>query len=130
MSKVTASQTVDLLRQAVLIKGPDYIYPSSLKSPHNNLCQYEIDGEPACIVGYVMSFFPNLSWDYWRDGDDERQFNAGGYSQIEGLREQFTPAAVEVLGRAQTIQDDGRTWGTALERAIDFLGGFDDDPNL
>lgn len=120
-----------LLVRAIEEKGADYIYPRS-KSEQCLYQEYEIedewtsteDGEkyvkyanptgPSCIVGHVA---------YYKGIDPKvlLDFEGSNASNMIRQAEMFTSIGVrEALTAAQTIQDEGGTWGDAL-REFDYF---------
>lgn len=91
---------------------------------HTAECVYIRHGEPVCIAGVAL--FPFLGVEglkklqdcfgsffaYFRREEGEKMFE-----RLTGVK--ITPEAFVVLERAQSIQDDGETWGRALEAAKD-----------
>lgn len=123
---VDADKAIELLERAVEEKGADYVDPDAATVG----CNYaDAKGNPLCIVGHVVSYLgvdlrPVVLVD---EGYYEREELWGhGVSAIElnyandaaphpGFS--FTNEAIWALGRAQTMQDNGETWGEALEAA-------------
>lgn len=122
---VDAAKAIELLERAVKEKGAKYVDPNA-----NTVgCQYADEkGQPLCIVGHVMSYLDVDLRPVVTGGDfeDIERVWGWGVSAVElgyalgaaphpGVS--LTDDAVWTLGRAQTIQDDGNTWGEALEAA-------------
>lgn len=94
-------QTIELLQRAVAEKGDGH----TAACRYQRFEDYEPTGEPVCIVGHVFSCLGLL--DKALEGD-------GVYAQREVIRNSFTPIALDVLAKAQGVQDEGHTWGEAL----------------
>lgn len=131
---IDRDEAIKLLKAAVERKGEDFIY-----NPGGNAgCSYSAetnrssrvdDGplydendkpNPGCLVGHVL----------YDLGVNLKSVHSGSLYSIIGHYEnqknnplladpniQFTPAAVAAMGAAQTSQDNGTTWGRALEVA-------------
>ena len=112
------------MKAAIEERGEDFVYPRTSDPDAadwyklgSHLCQYsKRDGTPACIVGLALA----------KAGIDVPPFGpsfpfisvvAARYS--DGLSESVVNAA----GVAQRWQDMGKSWGDALEKFFDSLGG-------
>lgn len=126
---LTAERTLELLDKAVEERGQDWEYPGQ-----GSECVYFVDedvqqdfpgsevGAPACIVGFVLNELGITL-------DDVAEANQG--AGVKTLIDSFLPEiltvepeAVELLIEAQTAQDTGTAWGTAVEQAHRL---FEDD---
>lgn len=135
--KIDSKKALTLLRKAVKQKGKDYVDPNVAEGG----CAYVRDGEASCIVGHVVAYVkPNLipAIELWESNGDyvpyyEREERGGGLGigsggdvAVEDLARalsddgeiDFDGNAVEILQRAQNVQDNGNTWGEALEAAL------------
>lgn len=120
---VTARDAVRLLAKVVRPTYPakslsDYVYTSE-----HNLCQNfdSATGEPRCIVGHVVS---GLGYTVFQCGNSDathtlKRINSGSHTHT------FTAGALLVLMAAQGVQDNGGTWGQALEAARSVNSGLD-----
>lgn len=112
--KYTAEQVLDTLAQVVSGKE-DYVYRLDQRDQHGSVeCNYaEDDGSPSCIVGHVAAALdPHLFRDLAegeREGDSFSVMSASHY-----FRSHFEDRALETLQAAQSAQDEGLSWGTAL----------------
>jgi len=115
-------EMLEALRKARDLKGADYVYvdPDGVRAgPHEvdedgAVCVYgwqDDDGEwvPGCIVGHVLpvELLPSIA-----DLDADavvvaRDFDPLGWDYNAG----------EIAWAAQLVQDDGATWGEAVEAA-------------
>lgn len=95
-------QTIELLQRAVIEKGDGYIYPK--RDVEGPTCVYKEDATPSCIVGHVLSYIGLL----------DEAIDGMGPVGLQPWRRQFTDNALWALGRAQSLQDKGETWGEAL----------------
>lgn len=115
---IDAPEAIELLERAVQAKGEDYVDPNAA---NGDGCMYGDEyGHPACIVGHVV-FYLGINPDAIKAGSVYRAISVdgvldGGLNVIEGSPK-FTNAARDVLGRAQTVQDNEGTWGAALTAA-------------
>lgn len=109
--KIDVPRALELLEECVAERGADYVYGYP---PEGGLdCLYvfrDVNGEPegpGCIAGMVLN---KLSIDVPREWEGTT-FNGLPASEV------FTPAAAGVIREAQARQDNGATWGEALEAA-------------
>lgn len=117
MIEIDGPRALALLTEAVNDKGTDYVC---------RLCEYERDNQPACLVGYALyragvSADTLVSMDLPNDGcgDYEGDSAIASLSTIspEYFGFQLDELAVVAFSTAQNRQDNGRTWGEALEEA-------------
>lgn len=121
--EIDYDKAIELLERAVAEKGADYVYASFAKevSKNDSTCLY-VDpetGAPSCIVGHVVSYLdsdllPEISEWETEATDDTTVFSLAG--RLED-RLHFTERALATLTLAQQSQDNGITWGRALEYA-------------
>lgn len=125
-----------LLREARSQKGWDYIDPDSQGTGWGckNAKWVSADGEstdqgegelvPSCIVGHVL-FYAGVDIDLLASfsgavqSTKEQLIKALGEDEFE-----MTPNAEVVLLVAQRHQDDGKDWGSAVDRAEDVAQIF------
>jgi hypothetical protein len=141
MNTYTTEQVRDALTAAVEARGRDYRYPGT----KSGVCFYSFeDGTPGCIVGAVIAgldadAFAELvrreaPWTGAEDGAP-RRVSAGDVWQVAS-QSSDVPAGDPVISlpyevimglkKAQTVQDDGGTWGQALDefnRTVEGLTG-------
>lgn len=103
--KITKATAISAVRQAVKAKGRD----------HTAVCSYMDGGQPACIVGHALfnlGVEPRVL--------DRIEGGTIGTAQRTLLHEdvEITLKALDFLDTAQTEQDNGETWGVALDRAL------------
>lgn len=108
---ITEADFTAAIEKAVADKGADYVY----NPRHDRTCVYTEDGEPSCIVGTALvnlGFEPNPKWDTApRSGVFED-------TAADTILPHFfdIPGDVVLAARkAQIEQDNGGTWGQALE---------------
>lgn len=112
MKKITEAEFTEALEAVVKERGEDYTYPTKEENPEywsEGSCRYEVDGEPACIIGAAIAQL----------GGDLSKIS----SQSNGPQKAARQAGLEVsehlefpMAKAQRLQDNGETWGFALER--------------
>jgi hypothetical protein len=119
---INTLKVMSLLQEAVKLKGADYVYTSE----HPDECLYNNDdGTPSCIVGYV---FDSLGLKVPEEANSRplRTMGTTTYPTVQPPRVhvnlvstevEFTPGAFEALTMAQSYQDQGVDWGTAVEYA-------------
>lgn len=120
---LTGEQALLLLRKVVFEKGADYVY----KGPNPDrptICYNVWDGQPSCIIGHVLAELGLKASDY----EDQALGAELSITSLAGLLRSsktfewdISGDAVKVLSVAQEMQDEGHSWGAALEAAqIDF----------
>ncbi|MFC5112650.1 hypothetical protein ACFPN7_01690 [Amycolatopsis halotolerans] len=96
-------------------KGADYEYQRVYEG-NLPVCAYQRGGCPSCLVGTALAYAGVTV-------DELRAMDAAGFAGIgalymgDRLPIEMTDDAVDVFQAAQTAQDIGHTWGTALKRA-------------
>jgi hypothetical protein len=104
--KLTYDEAVELLERAVKDRGKDYTYPAELLGTN---CVYFKNGQPSCIVGYV------LSYKGVREEDLDSYENG---SSVDGLEITGDHRAAVLLEWVQAYQDQGISWGESVELAV------------
>lgn len=115
-----ATEAINLLREIVQDFGADYLNTE----PYSDVsCTYADDsGNPSCIAGHALyraapeAFAAVREYEYSRGSSEV--FNR--IPTTVGVQLPFTPLATMVIRRAQTIQDNGQSWGIALDEAIGY----------
>ena len=128
MTEITRENFLAAMRKAVEMRGEDYVYPSlegdpSLRGDAGE-CLYSKDGQPQCIIGMALylidpALMPTnveddelaLNW----DGDRHLyclDMDAATVLRRRGVEDRGLLDAAE---HAQSLQDNGRRWGEALE---------------
>ena len=116
---IDKQQAIDLLNKAVKINGEDYIYPGAKTIS----CYYAKDGAPSCIVGYAIS---NLSADLfsklaaYENNEGPSEMGEMYKSFLKGEGVEMTDEALAIWKAAQTEQDMGARWGSAVSFAIEY----------
>jgi hypothetical protein len=113
--EITLDEAKELLARAVKEKGADFVY-KPLTSMGRSQCAY-FDPEdrcPSCMVGYVLSY----------KGVTYEALDATGsvVTEVQDLVEEghlrVDNETLALLTVAQVEQDQGQTWGRALEEAL------------
>jgi hypothetical protein len=115
--RLTYNRAVELLERAVQEKGADYAMP---KDEDGDVvgCVYfdEETKEPSCLVGHALAY----------DGftyEDLDHYNSNGrgitYVGPE-LYDRLAKRTLRLLVNAQDQQDNGGSWGYALEYAKEY----------
>jgi hypothetical protein len=124
--EITYEKALSAMRGAVADRGADYVYPESEKT-FAGTCQYLTeDGRASCLVGEVLVRVgvPAESLPKWIPG--ERSSSLEAVPMASSLLGNLESAGVLTFERnrtqvfldtAQDEQDNGQTWGVALERA-------------
>lgn len=125
--KVPYSQTLEAMRAAVAEKGEGYVYKRQVHpdSPDTGLtsCLNTTPDRtaPGCLAGEVFHRVGvPLEW-----LADMANINSGATAVVAKLRHEgkfdFDDASVKLLSEAQSYQDSGTPWGSALEKAIKYV---------
>lgn len=123
MKYIDLSEAHRLAQKAVKFRGPDFKYQDMFD---DTLCQYvayDTEGNEvaACLVGVALTIDEagNDSLFYWLSGLDENVLvDELAYIGESAHLFEMTPDAVRFLRTCQSLQDDGKTWGEALQAAI------------
>lgn len=110
MIKLDKATTKRLLDEAVAARGEDYVY----EQPIADWCVYTYDGKPSCIVGHVLDA-AGIPLEELERGD-AGYWGAGRLVENlenKGLLETDYGTRQALIG-AQWRQDDGDTWGEAV----------------
>jgi len=98
-----------LLEKQVQLAGSNYVYAA-----HDNVCQYVEGGQPDCLIARALVDYgvPVAVLKEWDSPTRE----------IRQAWEKFNPsfltlAAVKVFAVAQDKQDEGQSWGYAVDAA-------------
>jgi hypothetical protein len=119
---ITKGRALSALQYAVTLRGADYIDPASGSGSPG--CTYVRDGEPACI-GAVALVHLGVDLDILQEADTQQAEDGFDPSLASSEMQEHLwisevgaeRAAWKILAEAQRAQDNGRTWGRALELA-------------
>lgn len=109
--EITLDEAKELLSRAVKEKGADYVYEQV-----DGACLYfnPSDKCPSCMVGYALSY-KGLTYDNLVASDS-------AIGEVTNLAEEgvikVDNETLALLTVAQVEQDQGQTWGRALEEAL------------
>lgn len=114
------------MEKAVEMRGADYVYPQDrpgwMTTGSRVSCVYSTpEGAPACIVGQALSLIdPELVPSY-QDSHDGCDMDAMSVlTRLLGVSYE-TPHWVYAAYLAQILQDQGGTWGAALDKYLNHL---------
>jgi len=124
--QVTDEMFIDAMHKAVALRGEDYIYPrehdnNSVRLGYRSLsgaCMYRnrLTDEPSCLIGLALSLIdPALCPDASLVG------GASGVIQMNPRTASISDRVAFAADYAQMAQDNGATWGHALERFVDSI---------
>jgi hypothetical protein len=110
---------ISAMKQVIAEAGPDYVYQKR-NDVFTGGCCYVYNGEPDCLIARVLSKMgvsvsAIKSWEGKAAYHMSPKFDWACIKPI-GLLHPTT----ELLGTAQTFQDNGFPWGRCLSEAIDF----------
>jgi hypothetical protein len=127
MPRIKKAQVIRELKEIVAAKGADYVDPGA--DPDVGTCNYGTPGAPSCIVGHLFDRHNLLGDDGIKVGPMNGSVmniitpmladDVSNYDYRQVVVDTFTPKALRALQGAQRIQDEGGTWGQALQAAID-----------
>lgn len=107
--EITPEKAIALLEECVAEKGAAFIY----ERPQGNACAFVDKGVPSCLVGHALHKAGITLAALRRfdkvGGNIECLVNDGSIALPE--------VATSIFQRAQELQDDGWTWGKALNEA-------------
>lgn len=119
MIEITYQSVVDGLSAIVAERGEDFVYPR-----YTDLCTYVQGGKPDCGVG---CFLASVGVPLERLVEADLNDHGSGISAsalLEQLKEEGIVSAdleaARILNVFQERQDNGHTWGSALDGAINF----------
>lgn len=112
----TDEEALDALRQPVQQRGRDYLAAGASTSGYAgpSSCKYwdTEKNEPSCLVGNALTIL----------GVDRetliREDETGENFLVSELSRMFSEAIRRTYDRAQDCQDNGATWGDALDLAL------------
>jgi hypothetical protein len=123
MKTITAEQALDLLRKARDDYGPDYKDPTAVANVplvaasryfDTTTCEYLYPNGKMCIAGHVLHQLgvPLIDAANWEGFESVATRVLYPRYDIE-----FEQSAIDVICAAQGKQDEGWTWGDAVEAA-------------
>lgn len=115
---LTYDRAVELAEEVVAEFGEDYVYPQDHKDPGVEpgdvpMCVYVHEGKPSCLAGQILH----------RHGVSLEALSlnegVGAWGVSAALAQAQSPAR-EFLLQAQRVQDQGGTWGKAVQQGKDY----------
>lgn len=128
---LTYEQALASLEQAIAERGEDFVYPqewrTSVSENFKGWCvNFNQDGSPSCIAGYVYSLWSIENDEVWReDSVDTLAGRDGGEKDAATAPLQIDARTYVLLSSAQNAQDSGSTWKQALEIALRDVEAYD-----
>lgn len=120
MEALTLDRAKELAEEVVTEFGKGYIYPESHKKhfPGNQVasCMYVHDEKPSCLVGQILHRH-GVSLEILKTYE-----NIGAYRVTGEVTSTEDPDVLGFLSALQSRQDDGNSWGSALEGALSIYG--------
>lgn len=119
MRKITYSEALHALNEAVASRHPEYVDPTSVTGMACQNIVKNNQGEwvPSCIVGTALVWL-GVPVDWFVKS---KCFSYSATIVAEKLQDdgllQFTNDALDLLVVAQGHQDEGKTWGESVARA-------------
>lgn len=115
VAPIDAQTALDLLEAAVTLTGEDHCYERFTTTPY---CRYTAGDNPSCLVGVALAIH-GVPLDTLRDWDANANLSEDGIMGIvqTGHAPFIDDHAADVFQVAQNAQDDGDTWGDALNAA-------------
>lgn len=110
--RLNKANVTKALKDAVKARGRDYVYADEFGSA----CYYVVDQKPACLVGEVLATSFGIPIDVLEPLDTTAE-DVLDTLQHDGVLT-CTPTAVDMLMRAQRVQDEAESWGEALDSAL------------
>jgi hypothetical protein len=113
--EITLDEAKELLARAVKEKGDNFVYQPIRTSGHPQ-CAYFTpeDGAPSCLVGHVLAY-KGLT-------HEDLDATNSGVTEVQDLVEEghirVDNETLALLTVAQVEQDQGQTWGRAVEEAL------------
>lgn len=129
MTEITRENFLAAMRQAVEMRGEDYVYPSREEAPslrgEAGECLYSKDGQPQCIIGMALylidpALMPTniekdelaLNWAFDEHRYHHLDMDANPVLRRRGVADR---GLLDAAVAAQFRQDEGHRWGKALE---------------
>lgn len=123
MIRITEDDVRTHLSAIVQEAGPDYVYERVQLESGETVCQYVDNGAPSCLVGHFLHRMgvpiESLSLGDTRLGEAALDLleRLAEHQEIEGV----TLKVSRALQVAQSTQDEGMSWGQALDEALEWL---------
>jgi hypothetical protein len=124
--EINKERAIELLEQAVAERGEDFVYYNAYQENYANYgaCRYQIDGEPACLVGLALAK-AGVSPEGLNLLEGSGITNSYTLNRPQNLK--ITPDALAVFQVAQDTQDNDGPWGEALRLAKEKAASQDSE---
>lgn len=114
-------ETIAGLRAVVAERGPEYVYERIQGTGFVCIYWDRAKDCPSCLVGHLLARFGFTNLPAFIEGKSVDAAIWGSLDRDSEFatfwRERFTVPALRLLSAAQTEQDAGATWGSALRTA-------------
>ena len=114
--QIGAVSVINMLGE--IVEGhEEYVYDNE-----SGCVYFDSDGAPSCLVGHVLAAY-GYTAQLFTDNpvlmDGAMCGNSARFEWVtRGIALPFTRAAIGILDYAQTLQDEGLTWGGAYASAL------------
>lgn len=116
------------IKQAVELRGAEYVYSDAEKVPTPGSliqrCVYSNqDGSPSCLIGQALYLIdPELMPSFDESLEEDASASTVLRARLGLGEDDLTPTWVRAAQAAQSAQDDGASWGVALDAYNARLG--------
>lgn len=116
--EITLDEAKDLLARAVEEKGSTYVYEQVVNDLGDSQCLYfnPATRAPSCIVGHVLAY-KGVTYDDMFANDVNTFASVATLADTEFIKVDNKTQAL--LSIAQGEQDQGQTWGNAVQEALE-----------
>jgi hypothetical protein len=111
---ITTEQFTQAMKDAVAFRGEDFTYPEGWRDGNYGQCRYQYDGNPACIIGEALSRCGVELQSKWE--------GMGCAEVLEFYLKVTDPKLLGAAQSAQSMQDNGDSWGGALKLYLERIG--------
>lgn len=121
MEPLTFDRAVELAKEVVIEFGAGYVYPSSHRIVQNGTstpsCVYVHEGKPSCLVGQILH-------KHGVPVEELAQHEFQGAWTVSGILADADYPAQFFLDTAQAKQDQGTSWGLAVNSAVEEVKAY------
>jgi len=127
MNLIDKDTALEALKRAMETQGRDFAY----NQDERGMCFYSVaayrsyrpheydpnspKAKTGCLIGVTLDLL----------GVEYNKFEDRSVTSLDGIKEQVTSAALEVLRYAQIEQDAGKTWGYAYDAGVRYAAAID-----
>lgn len=124
--RLTYENTVLALKNAVALKGEDYVYKVSANTRGPACVYFGRDKQPSCIVGHLLAEMgvEPFAFNSKTNSSSVTALMSKGVLEVDDLDANFRSRTLELLAMTQNKQDNGIPWGRALEEGIDYANSL------